>query len=135
MHNPRYADTNMVASLMCARAAFDGADDVLIAYGDIVYEPRLVEAVRATRSDVGVVVDRQWRRLWELRMEDPLADAETLRLDADGFLVELGRQPERAADIEGQYVGLVLVRAGGGRGLVRAVRRARARRGLRRPRP
>jgi choline kinase len=59
-----------------------------------------------------VVVDRAWQRLWELRMEDPLADAETLRLDADGYLVELGRTPETVADIEGQYVGLVLVRAG-----------------------
>jgi choline kinase len=112
VHNPRYADTNMVASLMCARGAFDGTDDVLIAYGDIVYEPRLVDALRATRTGIGVVVDRQWRRLWDLRMEDPLADAETLRLDADGYLVELGRKPERASDIEGQYVGLVLVRAG-----------------------
>jgi len=111
VHNPLYADTNMVASLMCARAAFDGSDDVLIAYGDIVYEPRLVDALRSTRSDIGVVVDRQWRRLWELRMEDPLADAETLRLDAEGYLVELGRKPERAEDIEAQYVGLVLVRA------------------------
>ena len=111
VHNARYAETNMVASLMCARDAFDGGDDVLIAYGDIVYEPRLVAALRATRSGIGVVVDREWRRLWELRMEDPLADAETLRRDADGYLVELGRRPERVTDIEGQYVGLVLVRA------------------------
>ena len=101
----------MVASLMCARDVFDGRDDVLIAYGDIVYEPRLVTAVGATRSGIGVVVDRSWRRLWDLRMEDPLADAETLRRDDDGYLVELGRRPERAEDIEAQYVGLVLVRA------------------------
>ena len=111
VHNERYAETNMVASLMCARAAFDGADDVLIAYGDIVYEPRLVDALRGTRSEIGVLVDRQWRLLWELRMEDPLADAETLRLDADGYLVELGRVPRDLGEIEGQYIGLVLVRA------------------------
>jgi choline kinase len=111
VHNPRYAETNMVASLMCARRVFDGDDDVLVAYGDIVYEPRLVDALRATRGGIGVVVDRQWQRLWELRMEDPLADAETLRLDDEGYLVELGRKPEDIADIDGQYVGLVLVRA------------------------
>ena len=111
VHNARYADTNMVASLMCARAAFDGSDDVVIAYGDIVYEPRLVDALRATRGGIGVLIDRQWRQLWEARMEDPLADAETLRLDAEGYLVELGRVPQRISDIEGQYVGLVLVRA------------------------
>jgi choline kinase len=111
IHNERFADTNMVASLMCARDLLDGTDDVVIAYGDIVYEPRLVTALAAVRGPVGVVVDREWRRLWELRMDDPLADAETLRLDADGYLVELGRRPETPADIEAQYVGLILVRA------------------------
>lgn len=112
VHNDRYADTNMVASLMCARAQLDGTDDVLVAYGDIVYEPRLVTALAATRSGVGVVVDRRWRQLWDLRMEDPLADAETLRRDADGYLAELGRKPRTLADIEAQYVGLILVKAG-----------------------
>ncbi len=112
VHNPRYADTNMVASLMCARDAFDGTDDVVIAYGDIVYEPRLVAALAGARSGVAIVMDRAWARLWELRMEDPLADAETLRLDTDGYLVELGRPPRSRADIEGQYVGLIQARAG-----------------------
>lgn len=111
VHNAHYADTNMVASLMCARAAFDWGDDVLIAYGDIVYEPRLINALRTARSGIGVLVDRQWQLLWELRMEDPLADAETLQLDAEGYLVELGRVPRDLSEIEGQYIGLVLVRA------------------------
>ena len=111
VHNARFDETNMVASLMCARDAFDGGDDVLIAYSDIVYEPRLVRALAADRSEVGVVVDRAWRTLWELRMADPLSDAETLRVGADGRLLELGRTAHSYADIEGQYVGLVRVRA------------------------
>ena len=111
IHNVRYDDTNMVASLMCARDAFDGTDDVLIAYSDIVYEPRLVEALAGSPAEIAVLVDRQWRDLWELRMADPLADAETLRVDDDGRLRELGRRPSGYGDIGGQYVGLVRVRA------------------------
>ncbi len=111
VQNPRFDVTNMVASLMCARAVFDGADDVLIAYGDIVYEPRLVEALVAGDGEVTVVIDRAWRRLWELRMADPLSDAETLRIDENGRLLELGRKPTSYADIEGQYVGLIRVSA------------------------
>ena len=38
-------------------------------------------------------------------MEDPLADAETLRLDADGYLVELGRTPERRPTSRGSTWG------------------------------
>jgi choline kinase len=111
VHNPRYDDTNMVASLMCARDVFDGTDDVLIAYSDIVYEPRLVRSLAGSPAGIAVLVDRQWRDLWELRMQDPLADAETLRVDGGGRVRELGRKPTSYADIDGQYVGLIRVRA------------------------
>ncbi len=110
-HNPAFATTNMVASLMCARDRFDGADDVLIAYGDIVYEPRIVTAMLEPVRPISVAVDMEWRALWELRMSDPLADAETLRIDAAGCITELGRVPNSYADIEGQYLGLIAVRA------------------------
>lgn len=120
VRNDRYTDTNMVASLMCARGMFDGSDDVMICYGDLVYEPRLVEALAACPAPVATTVDREWRRLWDLRMADPLQDAETLRVDDDGNLVELGRKPSGYDDIEGQYMGLIGVRADFAVDLVRA---------------
>jgi choline kinase len=112
VHNPNYQTTNMVVSLMCARALLDGADDVVVCYGDLLYEPRHIESLAASDAPVAITVDRQWRRLWDLRMEDPLRDAETLRLDATGNVVELGRKPRSYADIEGQYMGLIRISAG-----------------------
>jgi choline kinase len=109
--NPDYDHTNMVASLMCARACLDGDDDVLVAYGDIVYESRLVTAMCRPSDPMEIAVDTEWRRLWEVRMDDPLTDAETLRLDPAGRVVELGRVPSSYADIQGQYLGLIAVRA------------------------
>jgi choline kinase len=111
VHNDRYDSTNMVASLMCARSRFDGADDVLIAYGDLVYEPRVIEALVACDRPLATTVDRRWRDLWELRMADPLADAETLQLDTDGNIVELGLPATSYDEIEGQYMGLTRVSA------------------------
>lgn len=108
-HNPRYATTNMVASLCCAKPLFDGTDDVVVAYGDIVYEPRVLARLLATEAPIAVVVDLGWQRLWELRMDDPLSDAETMKLDAGGHIVELGRKPRSLADIQGQYIGLFKV--------------------------
>src|SRR6478672_4389020 len=109
--NPAYDRTNMVASLMCARDLLDGSDDVLVAYGDIVYESRLPRAMLAPVDPVTIAVDTAWRQLWEIRMDDPLADAETLRIDPEGHVTELGRIPESYADIEGQYLGLIALRA------------------------
>ncbi|MBI3928075.1 MAG: phosphocholine cytidylyltransferase family protein [Armatimonadetes bacterium] len=109
--NPEYASTNMVASLFCARNRLRGSQDVLIAYTDIVYETRLLAALACSTGEVSVAVDRGWRAYWEARMEDPLRDAETLKLDPTGNLRELGKKPRDHSEIEGQYIGLIKIRA------------------------
>ena len=109
--NPDYATTNMVATLFCARDVFDGTADVIIAYGDIVYEPRVIEAVLDVDAPVTIAVDRDWAAYWASRMDDPLADAETLRFGDAGRIVDVGRRPGTLEEIEGQYIGLIRVRA------------------------
>jgi L-glutamine-phosphate cytidylyltransferase len=111
IHNDRFDRTNMVASLMCARALMDGAEDLVVCYGDLVYEPRVVAALVASPAPVAITIDREWQRLWELRMTDPLTDAETLRIGTDGNVSELGRKATSYTEIEGQYMGLIQVRA------------------------
>jgi choline kinase len=103
--NPRYAETNMVATLFCAVDEFD--DDLLVSYADIIYTPEVVKELISSQGEIGVVIDRDWYRLWSLRMENPLADAETLKMDAGGNIIELGKKPRSYDEIEGQYIGLI----------------------------
>lgn len=110
-HNPVYDETDMVYSLYCAEDKFPQEQDLLISYGDIVYEQGVVEALLNCDAPACVVVDREWRQLWEARFEDPLADAETLRIDDDGRITEIGGNPETLDEIEAQYIGLVTIRA------------------------
>jgi choline kinase len=110
--NPDYERTNMVSSLMHARTMFDGSSDILICYGDIVYEPRVLEVMLKARHDISVAVDRGWLDLWKARMENPLMDAETMKIGESGRIVELGRKPRSLSDIQGQYVGLLKVAKG-----------------------
>lgn len=109
--NAAFESTNMVHSLFCAEAAFDGGDDVLIAYSDILYEDRVLRALLDCPAELAVAVNTQWRALWEQRMDDPLSDAETLRIDHAGHIVEIGKKASDYAEIEGQYMGLIKVRA------------------------
>lgn len=109
--NSKYETTNMVSTLMCAASLLDGSDDVLVAYGDIVYEPRVLEAIMTCPDSLSTTVDRLWLRLWQLRAEDPLEDAETMKIDSDGHITELGKKPRSLDDIQGQYMGLIKVRA------------------------
>lgn len=108
--NPRFAQTNMVASLFCAEDFFSG-HELIVAYGDIVYEPRVLQALLAAEGPAAVVVDRGWKEYWQARFVDPLADAETLKMGPDGRLLELGKKPKSYDEIEAQYIGLFKIRA------------------------
>lgn len=107
LSNPAFSTTNMVESLMVARELFDGAADVLMCYGDIVYEPRVLSAALSQHGDVVVTADRGWRTLWSARMEDYASDVESFRLGADGRVAELGRRPGSLDEVQAQYIGLV----------------------------
>lgn len=107
--NEQYATTNMVATLMKAKALFDGGDDVLIAYGDIIYTQHVLEAVLNSQDDFATTIDLNWLKLWSLRMDNPLSDAETLKVNQDGFITELGKKTDSYDDIQGQYMGLIKV--------------------------
>jgi L-glutamine-phosphate cytidylyltransferase len=109
--NARYETTNMVESLFCARVALAGDDDVLVCYGDVVFEERVIAALRSSQAPVALAVNTDWLKLWSLRMPDPLADAETMKIAPDGLVTELGKKPRSAADVQGQYMGLFTFRA------------------------
>jgi choline kinase len=104
--NPRWADTNMVMSLVAA-APWLRSDSVLISYADIFYGHHVVRNLAAASGDLVVAYDRAWRGLWSRRFADPLSDAETFRTDASGNLIEIGRKTTRIEDIQGQYMGLL----------------------------
>jgi len=103
--NERWAETNMVMSL--ARAAtWLRSGPVIVSYGDIFYRSELVRGLAGASGPLVVCYDRAWRSLWSRRFADPLADAETFRINADGQLLEIGGRTTRIEDIQGQYMGL-----------------------------
>ena len=103
--NEAYATTNMVSSLFAAESAF--TENMIVSYGDIVFQPSVLARLNESEYPVAVVVDDGWRRYWEARMENPLADAETMKLRSDGTILELGKNPSSIDDIQGQYIGLI----------------------------
>ena len=105
--NPMYETTNMVYSLFCARDCFD--DDIIISYGDIIYSKGVFDTLLNASGEFSVVVDKEWQKLWQLRMENPLDDVETMIIDGDK-IVELGKKPTSLDDVQGQYIGLIKIR-------------------------
>jgi len=111
LHNPHFVETNMVETLFCAEEHMSDSEDLIIAYGDIIYKPDVLSKLINTEGDIVVVADLDWERLWAIRMENPLDDAESFKLNDEGFIKELGKKPQSLKDVEGQYIGLIKVSA------------------------
>jgi choline kinase len=104
--NERWAETNMVMSLTAA-APWLRSGSVIVSYADIFYRSELVRGLAGAPGQLIISYDRAWRRLWTRRFANPLADAETFRIDGAGQLLEIGGKTTRIEDIEGQYMGLL----------------------------
>jgi L-glutamine-phosphate cytidylyltransferase len=101
--NKRWADTNMVASLFYA-PSFNG--NTIISYSDIVYHPNHIKELLKSEADITITADLKWKDLWELRLDDPLEDAESFKHN-NGELYEIGKKTNSYEDIQAQYMGLI----------------------------
>ncbi|TGD72527.1 phosphocholine cytidylyltransferase family protein [Mangrovimicrobium sediminis] len=105
-HNARWAQTNMVSSLECARDWLESGP-CIVSYADIFFDASAPRALLASEADIAITYDRHWLQQWAQRFEDPLADAETFRLKPDGSLAEIGNTPRSVDEVQGQYMGLL----------------------------
>lgn len=111
--NSEYETTNMVYSLMCAKKVMEANDDILISYGDIIYNEDVLNKILASDADCSVVVDDGWYSYWSERYENPLDDAETLMYDESDYLMEIGQKTTDLSKIQSQYIGLMRFRRTG----------------------
>lgn len=103
--NISYKTTNMLYSLFIAEDEFD--DDIIISYGDIVYSEDILSKLIEEKEDICVVIDKSWKEYWSKRIENPLDDVETLKINKTGYITEIGLKPKTYNDIQGQYIGLI----------------------------
>ncbi len=104
-HNKNYEKTNMITSLFCSEKKM--TDQIIVSYGDIIFEKKVINQLLKTKEDISVVIDQNWRRYWELRFKNPLDDAETLKIDSDENILEIGQKTSKFSEIHGQYIGLM----------------------------
>jgi L-glutamine-phosphate cytidylyltransferase len=109
--NEDWAATNMVESLFCAEQCF--GDDLIISYGDIVYEQYILHTLLSSPHEISIIVDKAWKNYWSMRFDDPLDDAESLRTNNNGHITDIGNPVTNIADIQAQYIGLMRFKGNG----------------------
>ena len=105
-HNPDFVTTNMVETLFCAEKELNGTEEVLVCYADIIYEPKILQAIIDAPVDVGVTVDQDYWEYWCARTDKPEEDMESLVID-NGKIVELGDTKCVRDKAQLRYVGLI----------------------------
>lgn len=103
--NSKYDQTNMVETLFCAREKLFG--DVIISYGDIIFEKNVFKKLLDSEDDISLIIDKNWEKYWKLRFNNPLDDAESLTIDQNGYITDIGQKTTQLEMIQGQYIGLM----------------------------
>ena len=91
--NEKYNKTGIMHSLFCAREKL---------------EETVLEKLLESKYDITAVVDKKWKRYWELRTDDPLSDAESLLMDEKNFITNIGEKNlKNYEQVCGQFIGLL----------------------------
>ena len=102
--NPNFKTTNMVETLFCAKEKL--TNSVIVSYGDIIFEKNVLQKLIDSDDGLSVVIDKNWKKYWEMRFDNPLNDIESLILD-DGYISNIGQKVNSFDKIQGQYIGLM----------------------------
>ena len=102
--NTEWQTNNVLASFACARAFLD--QPCLISYSDIIFTPEVARAAAASPAELGLVIDREFRTIYDGRTEHPLDEGEVADLMPDGTVARVGKRALPPSEAIGEYIGL-----------------------------
>ncbi len=109
--NTEWQTNNILLSLACARHYLDAP--CLLTYSDIIFTRAVAKAAVDSPADIGLVIDREFRSIYEGRTEHPLEEGEVADLMPDGSIARVGKRALPAAEALGEYIGLTRLSASG----------------------
>src|SRR3989339_359121 len=98
-------DTHMVVGLFKARDEFD--DDIILSYGDVLFESRILRKLMETDADVGIVGDEDWKDYWTARIGSWKEDSESFIIGENDKMISLGVSNPPEKDMDARYVGMI----------------------------
>ena len=103
--NENFASTNMVETFLMAEEEFD--DDIIVSYSDIVFELDLLKKMILVEGDFNCAVDDNWKEYWLKRYGKIDFDTESLVINKDNNITELGLENPPIEKISARYIGLL----------------------------
>ena len=105
-HNENWEHTNMFLSMMEAQDWLT-IEPCHVCYSDVIFSANAIKSLASSDASLAITYYTGFWELWNLRMEEPLSDLETFKIDDRNMLLEIGKKPQAKRDIMGQYMGLI----------------------------
>jgi len=81
IHNPNFREQEQTGSLMTARSKIVG--DVLIMFGDILFEETILQQMLNSKCDIVIAIDKDWEKSYEERPDNPKSEADKVLIKDD----------------------------------------------------
>jgi choline kinase len=109
--NLEWQTNNVLLSMAKARRYFD--EPTYVTYSDIIFTPEVARAAADSTAEIGLVIDRDFRSIYEGRTEHPLEEGEVSDLMPDGSVARVGKKALPPSEAVGEYIGLARLGARG----------------------
>lgn len=104
-YNKKYSNTNMFYSLMKAKKKMN--KDTLIIYSDVLLSKNILKKMLKTKKEFAVGVDINWKKYWKFRFKKINSDLESLKMNKQNHVLEIGRETKDLKDINARYIGII----------------------------
>jgi L-glutamine-phosphate cytidylyltransferase len=98
-------DTHMVVGLFQAKKEFN--DDIIISYGDIIFEEGILNELIQSKGEVCIVGDEDWKDYWIARIGSFTKDSESYVIGEDNKMISLGIENPEIKDMHARYIGMI----------------------------
>ena len=82
-------------------------DDSIVCYSDIYFSKKIFSILKISKNQISIPIFLNWKKIWKLRNKNFFDDAETLKINKKGYLIEIGNKIKNINDVDGQYMGII----------------------------
>ena len=106
--NENYETTNMNESLFCALEPSNSP--VLVTYGDIVFEQRIIQQMLEIRDGIRLAVNLNWKKCYQNRNMHPLSEAENVLVE-NGKILQIRKNISKSLENQqiGEFLGIMML--------------------------
>ena len=110
--NSKYSETDQLGSLMIAREKI--FDDVLIIFGDIIFDCNVLQQVLASNRDISIAIDLDWEKSYDERSDNPKSLADKVLIEDQKIKkISAKKISSEQKNEVGEFLGIIKLSANG----------------------